>query len=384
MTGEPGIGVGFTLNANGKSFDARLALRKTKIGATEASIEASTHGIWSHALGIRGFHLEHTKLKLSLDAAQRLGVGVRAKMSIGGRQMDIAGKLLVHAGHGRAARRCVRRTPEQGDEQRPHVADQRPCARRQDVSQGRRRRVRAPQPLPARRAPGGGDTSLGIRSGFGIEGQLFAFGRDLAKVKGELDESPMLRLKGYANSVNLGAVALNRSEIDIKLGAVRNPHFMIRGGARVLVASKALDIRAGREKIYFATREKVGGLYEADSKYRANAGVRPAWAMDVALRNDFARTLEQDVSRRARAWADKDQARLRAKAAQPRQRQGEGPPAGQQHRGRASRSAGQAPAQVQRDPVAAQEGPVVRPRDRDPFVETEQAPQDRCEAQGVA
>ena len=303
VTGEPGVGVGFTMTMNNKVFETRMGMRKTELGATEARMFASAKGRWHHAFGIRGFHLDEVSMVLSIDAAQRLGIGLKAKMAIRDRKMSVGGKVLLHAVTGAPLGGAFEGSINKlSTNDLWWMLDAR-------SRKGRVRRSDLPEFILKdaylRIAPGGGDPDLGIKSGFGIKGTLIAFNKTVAKVDGEMDESPMLRLKGHVTAFKLGPVALERAKVDIRMGAVKNPYYVIGGAARIGGARKSIDISASRTHYSFATTEKVGGVYEAAERYETRAGIRPSWSYNASFKNHFTRTLERDVSRKATAWAKK-------------------------------------------------------------------------------
>lgn len=306
VTGEPGVGVGFTMTMRQpdgrRFFECRLGVRKTDIGATEASIFAMTKGRWANAFGIKGLNLDEARVVFTIDAAQRIGVGLKAKMAVGRRTMMVGGKVLLHAVTGAPMGgafegRLSRLTSDD------LVMLMNAKSKKGRVGDGG---------LPAfelrnaylRIAPGGGDPNLEIKSGFGIAGSLVAFGRVIASVDGEMTDAPMTRLKGHIRDFDLGAVSLRRGMVDVKMGAVRDPHFRMRGDAKLAILQKSIDIDANRKRYFFQTREKVAGVYEADWSYYSRSGPRPAWAVTARFHNHFTRTLEQDFSRAATNWAN--------------------------------------------------------------------------------
>ena len=303
VTGEPGVGVGFSMTMNKKLFETRLGIRKTDLGTTEASMYASAKGRWHHAFGIRGFHLDEVSMVLSMDAAQRLGIGLKAKMAIRDRFMSVGGKVLLHAVTGApmggAFEGSISKLSSNDLWWMLDARSRRGKVRRADLPEF------VLKDAYLRVAPGGGDPDLGIKSGFGIRGTLIAFRKTVAKVEGEMDESPKLRLKGHVRAFQLGPVALERAYVDVNMGAVKNPYYVMSGAARIGSSRKSIDISASRTHYSFATSERVGGVYDASERYATRAGIRPSWSYAAYFKNHFTNTLEHNVSRKATAWANR-------------------------------------------------------------------------------
>ncbi|MCB9872475.1 MAG: hypothetical protein H6837_21660 [Planctomycetes bacterium] len=306
VTGEPGVGLGFSLTmaprgGSPRQFECQLAARKTDTGLTEASIFANSTGRWENALGIRGFNLDQVAVVFSIDAAQRFGVGVKAKMAVGHRQMDVAGKILLHLVTGAPAGGAF-----EGHIDRLSSDDLLALMSARSRNRGA---FRCDTPgfelrnVGLRVAPGGGDSNLGIQAGFALRGALYAFGRSLANVDGEMDDSPMLNLKGRIADFDLGPVGLRGCQVDIKLATTRDAHFRLHGASKLAIVHKSIDLDANATRVTFATSDRVGGVYESDMRFQSAISNRPSWDMTVRFKNDFSRTLEQDFSRRALAWA---------------------------------------------------------------------------------
>lgn len=336
VTGEPGVGVGFSMTLGTgrarRTFDCAVSVRKIPAKAegkktpnetkqptgveqaepsiTELTVVAGARGRWERAFGIPGFNLNEVRLLMSVDSSQQLGFGLRARMDLGSTRAMIAGKLELHAVTGAATGGMFAfRINSLGSGDLIHfanaVAAARPGKRKRKVKLGGIPAFRLVD-VSGRYAPLGGDHRLGIKSGIALKGKLFALKRQLLAVDAVVDQTtlvPTIRVWGRASRVDLGAIALERAAVDIKLGATLNPFFRVKGGSRILGASKHLDVDVDRKKLRFELTDKVAGVYEARWMASSPSRGKPSWDLDVRFKNHFHKTLERDVSRKALAWA---------------------------------------------------------------------------------
>jgi tetratricopeptide (TPR) repeat protein len=309
VTGEPGAGVGFGMTtASGHDFDCSLSIRKTSTGAKEVTVTASRKGRWENALDIPGFHLDETTLLLGVDSSQNVKFGLRADMAFGKKRVAIAGSVSFHAVTG-----VVTGCMFEGETDSLGSADL--IALANAIGNGKGKPLSADD-LPDfgltdvkfRYAPMGGDDRLGIESGLALAGRLHAFGRELAAVDGLMDQQtiiPTWKLKGHVADFDLGLVALRDAMVDIEIGPTTNPRFRVKGMSKMWISKKAVDVDIGRKRFHFEVLDRLDGIYLTHYKVTSPAAGRPSWNADARFRNDLTRTLERDVSKAAREWADR-------------------------------------------------------------------------------
>lgn len=327
ITGEPGLGIGFGLTLQTKhglrTFDCVLALSKNDKQMAELVIVAGTQGNWPKAFGIPGFNLQETRLLLGVDSAQNVAFGLKARMGLGSKKLSIAGKMKIHAITG-----AVTEGIFEGSLSSIAVQDLLNMANSisQSLPQKRARKTLKLRTLPefALRevevlyAPMGGEPRLGIRNGMALKGTLIAMNRRLIKVDAFLDQStlvPTVKVKGEAENINLGIMEVKKAKVDIFIGPNPNSHFKVKGQWRHWLSHKTLDVNVSRSQLSFTVEDQIANVYRARFHAQTPSKGRPKWILSASFKNDFSKKLEQDVSRRARAWANKvrqDAARMRA------------------------------------------------------------------------
>jgi len=304
VTGEPGIGVGFTLCNMQRTFEADLGLRRAANGSTEAVLTARHKGRWNHAFGINGFHIQDGTFLLSMDAAQNVSIGLKTSMILGRKRVGVAGKLTLHAMTGLATNLIVEgRVDSLGSADLTAIAN--------GLVQARKQHSAAALPefslrnVYFRFAPLGGDERLGIAAGIALKGTLFALNRNLAAVDGSIDQTTKpatIKLDGRMANFEAAPVALRDAAVAINMGAVGNPYFRVKGASRMWITRKAIDIDLSRDRMYWAVSDRVAGVYGAS--YRFQSRNQRSWSGDVRFSNELSKTLERDVSRSATAWAN--------------------------------------------------------------------------------
>jgi len=316
VTGEPGFGFGFTLCTMSRTFQADFGMRRTGSGATETVITAKHKGRWNHAFDIPGFHIEDGTFLFAAGSAQTVSIGMRAKMMLGRKRVSIAGKATMHV-----VTSAVTNLIAEGSVSSIGSGDL--VAVANGLVQARKRHDARALPdfalrdVSFRFAPLGGDERLGIDAGMALKGRLVAMARELARVDGAIDQTTKpatLRLHGNVADFAAGPLALRDAAVAVNFGPTANPYFRIKGKSRMWITSKEVDVDLGRERMFWALSDRVGGVYAADYKFRSRDGGR-VWAGEIGFRNDLSRTLERDVARAATAWAngvERDFARAQA------------------------------------------------------------------------
>jgi hypothetical protein len=307
VTGEPGVGIGFGLTtADGHEFDCDLSVRTEGAGGREVTVFARSKGRFRNAFGIRGFHLDDTRLLLGVDATQNVSFGLAAAMAFGKKPVSIAGKMRFHAVTGAPTGGIFEGSVDSlGSEDLVALAN--------GIGEGRGKPVSAAS-LPdfslrkvyVRFAPLGGDDKLGIPSGMALKGELVTFGKSIAAVDGVMDQTtviPTWKLKGKVRDFDLGIVALKDAAVDINIGPTTNPYYRIKGASRVWISRKVVDIDVSRERLHYEVLDQLDGVYVTHYRIASPAGGRPSWNADATFRNDLTKTIERDVTASALAWA---------------------------------------------------------------------------------
>ncbi|QDV07067.1 hypothetical protein Poly30_25860 [Planctomycetes bacterium Poly30] len=312
--GKPSVGLSFRLVANGgdarrsQSFECRVDVAEARPGVTEVQVLGTALGTWRDALGIRGLHLESPRLLLEVDTAQRIGFGLRGGLAIGARNMALSAKLQLHAVTGAPVGGFF-----EGRLDSIGSADLVAFVSALGAARGK-------QPLPActlpdfelrdlylKIAPTEGDSDLGTSEGFALRGELHALGRKLAFVDGAISMGglvPDLTLIGACSDVDLGAVSLKDASVDVRLGATLDQHFRLKGATKLLALSRTVDVNCSLTNLVIDTSEEFKGVYSTAYHLSSPSQGRPAWRVAATVENQLSRTLSEQVSGKARAWAE--------------------------------------------------------------------------------
>lgn len=313
--GKPNVGLAFRLVAEGSSaatsqaFECRVDVAKSSPGVTEVQVMGTALGTWEDAFGLAGFDLESPRLLLEVDTAQRIGFGVRAGLGIGSKEMALAAKLQLHA---------VTGAPIGGFfEGKLDSMGPRDLIELANALGG----ARGMQPIPAsvlpdfelrdlylKIAPTEGDSDLGTSQGFALRGELHAFDSKVAYVDGNLSLGgivPTISLLGECNDFDLGAVGLKDASVDINLGATLDQHFRLKGKAKLLLKTTAVDVDCSLKGLAIDVSENFKGVYQANYHLSSPGSGRPNWRVAAALENELTKTLSNQVSKEARDWAEK-------------------------------------------------------------------------------
>ncbi|MEM6671795.1 MAG: hypothetical protein AAF726_03065 [Planctomycetota bacterium] len=313
VSGRPGVGVAFRLVAPGdtpettKSFECRVDVAAGDHGATEVQVLGTAMGVWSDAFGIRGFDLTSPRLLLEVDSAQRVGFGVRAGLDVGSKEMQVAAKLKLHAVTGAIVGGFF-----EGSLDAVGSADLVALANAASEARGKEpiSDVAVPdfelRDLYLKFAPAGGDSDLGVSDGYALRGELHALGSRFGFVDGAMSFGglvPDIALAGECGDIDLGALALKDAAVDVQLGANLDQRFRVAGETRLFGLSRGVDFDCGLTKIWFDTWEELSGVYRVEHHVSSPGSGRPTWTLRSSMRNDFSRTLEDEVADHALAWA---------------------------------------------------------------------------------
>ena len=313
VTGKPGVGLGFRLGIHqGKErrdFNCDLRIDKAELGST-VTILASSDGAWRNALGIGGLDLDDTRLLLSVDDKQQVSFGLRAQLALGARQLALAGAVRFHSVSGAVTGGLFEgRLDEISSSDLLAFAN----ASARAVNPGAKPVALGGLPEFSLRNVGVkfapyADADLGISEGYALEGELWSLGREIAFVAGAIDVSglvPEIRLAGEVDSFAVGPVGLQGAAVDVLIGLQKNQHFRVAGQLDVLALRRAVHLDISRKKLCVDLSERVRGVYSAAYHLSSPSAGKPSWNVRARLENELTRTLEEQVSKRAIAWAEK-------------------------------------------------------------------------------
>ncbi len=312
--GKPSVGLAFRLvldkgdARDSQSFECRVDVAEARPGVTEVQVLGTALGTWRDALGIQGLHLESPRLLLEVDTAQRVGFGVRGELKLGSRNMALSAKLQLHTVTGAPVGGFF-----EGSLDSIGSKDLMAFANALGAARGK-------GPLPAstlpdfelrdlylKIAPTEGDSDLGTSEGFALRGELHALNTQLAYVDGAISMGgliPDLTLKGECADVDLGAVSLKDASVDIRLGATLDQHFRLKGATKLLALRRSVDVNCSLTNLVIDTSETFKGVYSTAYHLSSPSQGRPTWRIAAEFENHLSKTLSDQVSGKARAWAE--------------------------------------------------------------------------------
>lgn len=311
--GKPSVGLAFRLVLDkgqgdaSQSFECRVDVAEARPGVTEVQVLGTALGTWPNALGIRGLHLESPRLLLEVDTAQRIGFGVRGGLAIGSRDMALSAKLQLHAITGAPVGGFFEGTLESiGSKDLIAFASALGTARGKGPLPASTLPEFELRDLYLKIAPTEGDSDLGTTEGFALRGELHALGTQLAHVDGEISMGgliPDLTLMGQCADLDLGAVSLKDASVDVRLGATLDQHFRLKGATKLLALSRSVDVNCSLTNLVIDTSETFKGVYSTAYHLSSPSEGRPTWRVAAKFENHLSKTLSDQVSGKARAWA---------------------------------------------------------------------------------
>ena len=276
------------------------------------------------AFGVTGLDLHEVVLLLDVDtvkaptqastqsadplaAVPTVGLGVSATMTIGDRDVMIAGKVELNMATGTPMRVALRgELSYLSSNDLLSFANQMSGLSSLEVDSSNLPEIEF-RNLMVNIAPMGGDADLGIEDGIGIRGELYLNGKLLGKVDGLLDRTgvlPKFRLSAWTAEIDLGELHVSEVEIDVLMAQSVEDYFIVKGSVEVFGASHSVDINIGARYMHYQITTEVDGLGMVDYRFEASSLGIPYWTFTAVARNDLSHTLEEKVAYDVREWAD--------------------------------------------------------------------------------
>lgn len=321
----------------------RLAYAETPTGS-ELRLSAIASQM-NDAFGVTGLDLHEVVLLLDIDTVEKpatsiseattlpkdpvsavptVGIGVSARMTMGEKEVMIAGKVELSQLTGTPLKVALR-----GELSTLSTDDLLRFANRisglssmnADASNLPDMELRN---LILNIAPFGGDVELGIEDGIGISGELYLGGDLLGRVDGLIDRTgvtPKVELSGWMNEIDLGDLHVSEVEIDVVMTQSIHDRFVVKGAVELWGVSHLVNINITARKMFYRIATEVDGLGMVDYAFEASTLGVPRWTFTAVVRNDLSRTLEGSVAKGLNNWAEQarndfDQAQSRLDAAQ--------------------------------------------------------------------
>ncbi|MCA9213116.1 MAG: hypothetical protein KDB27_08630 [Planctomycetales bacterium] len=293
------------------------------------------------AFGVTGLDLHEVVLLLDIDtvkspaeagakstdptaAVPTVGLGVSASMTIGNRDVMIAGKVELSMATGTPMKVALRgELSSLSSIELLQFANQMSGVSSLSVDTSNLPEIEF-RNLMVNIAPMGGDAELGIEDGIGIRGELYLNGRLLGKVDGLLDRTgvlPKMRLSAWTAEINLGELRVSEVEIDVLMSQSVDDYFIVNGTVELFGASHSVEINIGARYMHYQIATEVDGLGMVDYRFESSTLGVPYWTFTAVVRNDLSHTLEEKVAGDVRDWAneasrDFDRAQAAVDAAQ--------------------------------------------------------------------
>lgn len=302
----------------------RLAFAETPTGS-ELRLSAVASQM-NDAFGITGLDLNEVTLLLDIDTVKKpatgadapapsdptaaiptIGIGVSASISVGEKDVMIAGKVELNSLTGTPMKVALR-----GELSSLSTNDLLRFANRMS---GLGDLVPDSSNLPnlefrdvvVNIAPLGGDAELGIEDGIGLEGELYLDGNLIGRVDGLIDRTgitPKVQLSAWMDEINLGELSVSEVEVDISMTQSIHDRFKIKGRVEVFGASHSVDVNITARRMYYSIATEVDGLGMVDYTFEASTLGVPHWTFRAVVRNDLSKTLEGSVATSVSDWAD--------------------------------------------------------------------------------
>ena len=276
------------------------------------------------AFGVTGLDLHEVVLLLDVDtvkaptqpstqsadplaAVPTVGLGLSATMTIGDRDVMIAGKVELNMATGTPMRVALRgELSYLSSNDLLSFANQMSGLSTLEVDSSNLPEIEF-RNLMVNIAPMGGDVDLGIEDGIGIRGELYLNGKLLGKVDGLLDRTgvfPKFRLSAWTAEIDLGELHVSEVEIDVLMAQSVEDYFIAKGSVEVFGASHSVDINIGARYMHYQITTEVDGLGMVDYRFEASSLGIPYWTFTAVARNDLSHTLEEKVANDVREWAE--------------------------------------------------------------------------------
>ncbi len=305
----------------------RLAYAETPTGS-ELRLSAVASQM-NDAFGVTGLDLHEVVLLLDIDTVKKpaaagtgtavtpakdpvsavptIGIGVSARMTLGQKDVMIAGKVELSQLTGTPLKVALR-----GELSSLSTDDLLQFANRisgldslaADSSNLPDMEFRN---LVVNIAPLGGDAELGIEDGIGISGELYLNGDLLGRVDGLIDRTgvtPKIELSGWIDEIDLGDLHVSEVEIDIVMTQSIHDRFIVKGSVELWGVSHLVDINITARRMYYRIATEVDGLGMVDYAFEASTLGIPQWSFTAIVRNDLSNTLEGSVAAGLNNWTE--------------------------------------------------------------------------------
>ncbi len=323
VTGEPVVGLQFKLavgaDSDRREFRCRskfLVASKQNGGRQGVSISARSdvEQPWRNALGIAGLEMRQLTLEIRYERIKAgppaASIGVSGELKFGDKFVEVSGGLQsrrgVTIGFFKGSINSLDR-----DDLVAVVNDLHATV------PGQRRELIDGSLLPDfelrkvvfNYAPLGGSAELGIESGIGLSGELYLFGSKVAQADVLADATqPLISIRANVNRFDMGEIALNDCELDVRMAGDADSYFRFKGGARVLDIEASATAELGVRTSVVELSGKLAKSFEVDVLFRTPTLANPTWEFDAVFKNDFSRTLGTTVAADLRKWGEQTKA----------------------------------------------------------------------------
>lgn len=306
----------------GTQMTAALGFEDTAYGS-ELQVTASAANM-RDAFGVTGLDLEEVELLIEVDAFRdaskktdlnsndptanvpTLGIGLGAKMEIGGRYTALAGKVELNLVTGTPVRVALKGELESiSSNELIDFANQ--LSGTEELSADSNLPDFELRNVLINIAPLGGDADLEIQDGIRLAGELYMNGELIAKVDGHIDQTdivPKISLQAQTAEINLGELRVSEVEVDILMTQSVDDRYYVKGTVEVFGASHGVHIDINARQMHYEIRTEVEGLGLVHYKFQSTTLGIPEWTFEANVRNDLSTTLEEDVAGGLKEWSD--------------------------------------------------------------------------------